>query len=462
MQIEERILDLWIDREEWEQLIKQYLSFSLENGSGEIRLRRRLTEQAGSPQRAMKIFSAVEDRLEREVDPVRKKYLNQLGSDLLLEAGQARRAVDFITESFKGSSEIGIRLYTLGTELENRGEVALALEAWSRVPEGVAFYHQARFQMATTSLQEKEYEKARQGATGLIAYMADRYVPSLAATPQSATLSACLNRLQGHNRQTFRKALMILAEVELARKQPGRALKWINPLKEQTSPGEEDGRLELLEGHAYSQLGSLDMAEEAYQQAFEEASPGSAAASEAGYFLAECFLWREKTPEALNAYFNLAQGAPEAPFSNEAIRRYMVLSFAGAEQLYQYSLATLFEWKGDNEEAVRLYREAASHESDREIGGWCLFEAARLLQQSGRKEAARKQAEFIIENYEHPTLLAECRMLLAQLSDISRISAPADLEEATGPYATLLMQHPDTLYSDLVRLKMEGRLEDPF
>jgi len=37
-----------------------------------------------------------------------------------------------------------------------------------------------------------------------------------------------------------------------------------------------------------------------------------------------------------------------------------------------------------------------------------------------------------------------------------------DLEEATGPYATLLMQHPDTLYSDLVRLKMEGRLEDPF
>jgi hypothetical protein len=73
---------------------------------------------------------------------------------------------------------------------------------------------------------------------------------------------------------------------------------------------------------------------------------------------------------------------------------------------------------------------------------------------------AQKQIAHILDRYDHPTLQAECKVLLAKLTGPAL--APRTISDATGPWAELLTEFPDSLYSDLARLKLEGRLKEPF
>ena len=110
------------------------------------------------------------------------------------------------------------------------------------------------------------------------------------------------------------------------------------------------------------------------------------------------------------------------------------------------------EWKGDKQEAIRLYREAASDNSADDVAGWCLYEAARILVEDGNFESASKQIEHILNNYDNLTLKAECEVLLTGKNS----------EKSDILLQKFLLEYPDSIYSDLSRLKIEGRLDEPF
>jgi len=462
-ELQGRILDLWVEAEDYEALLREHLRVSLLQGVFESAFRARIVEQVTEPERALRLQEVLERRLEADVDPVRRRYLRQLGTDLWVAQGEYDRAIAFIEEANTSVTELGLGLYLLGSELSRRGAADKAIDAWSRIPQESRYAPQARQQTAELSLRTGRLEEARQAAEGLVAGLFEQRKlppPKVAGGIESASLQQQVRMFKGADRLRLGSALLVLAQVALEQKRPGAALEALLAL-EQIVQRKRPGLLPLLFGHAYSQLGSLETAREYYAKAIQESLPHSRERCEAEFFLTECYLWQDESLEALDRYLELARGAPGEAFANEALRRYLVAGFAGAEQLYHYSLATLFEWKGDWEEAVRLYREAAADDAESDVAGWCLYEVSRILIEDGQYDSAARQIDHILGRYEHPTLLAECRVLQTRLPG-AEPEAAGVTAEATGPYLGLILDYPDTLYSDLSRLKLEGRLQEPF
>jgi len=455
-----RILDLWFGSGDDEALLREYLQTSLWDGGREPFYRRRIVDQLQrEPERAVQLQEILLRRLNSDADEKRREFLRLLGVDLWVAVEEYQRAVAFINAAYSNRFELGRRLSNLGFEISHLGALDEAVAAWAQVPWQSPHYPVARTEMARVSLEQGRLNEARQGAKGLIAYLT-RPRPLPAAQVKDSTFEFYMKTLPRGEQSRFIQALLVLAQVDLRQKRPSEALKALLPLQGVRRLG-QPGMYSLFVGHAYSQLGSLDTAESHYRRAAEQAPPRSSVRSEAEFHLAEVLLWREETEEAMERYLQLAREDPRGDFVNEALRRYLVLAFAGAEQLYHYTLATLEEWKGDGQEAVRLYREAAADDAESDVAGWCLYEAARRLLAMGQPDAARKQIEHILGRYEHPTLMAECRVLLTKLPggqpDVAGVPA-----EATGPYLDLVLEYPDSLYSDLARLKLDGRLAEPF
>lgn len=455
-----RILDLRVEAGDDEALLREYLESCRLQDMYEGSFRARILEQVTSAERMRSLQEILQRHLADDEDPLRRQQLSLLATDLWVALGEYERAIDFIRSAYANTPELGLRLYMLGLELSRGGQPEQAIAAWSAVPRENRYFYQTRERMAQLSLHTGRWEDARQAALELVSSLFERrrLRPPAAGRIEAASFEPYLSTFTGPDERNLGSALSILAQANLEERQPGEALESLL-LLEKLPQRNRPGLLPLLFGHAYSQLGSVETAQAHYEQAVEQALPGSAEETEAQYFLTECLLWQDNSLEAMERYLHLARSAPRGDFANDALRRYLVVAFAAADQLYHYSLATLFEWKGDLPEAIRLYREAAADESEGDVAGWCLYEVCRLLITDSQDDAARRQISHVLERYNHPTLQAECRVLLSRLSE----SQPAGLTtEATGPYLDLILQHPDSLYSDLARLKLEGRLEQPF
>jgi len=445
-----------------EALLREYLNASMMQLGYEYHFRGLIVEQVADPERGDRLFAILQRKIGEYGEERKKDLLRRLGVEILIALNRSSQAVDFVQSTYATHPDRGRQLYQLGSDLLSKGAIESAVKAFGLTPPGDPYYAQARAEMARVSLEYGRHDEARTGASDLVRYLADRYpYPPLKAQPgvESSTVEMYLKILPRAEQQRLADALSILAQADLAQKRPGEALKWLLPMEKQPLP-DASALTALLLGHAYSQLGSLETAEQYYQKALDGSPEFSPIHSEAQFYRAECLFWREKTPEAMDRYHELAQRSPQEKFTNDALRRYVVLTFAPAEQLYHYTLATLFDWKGDWDEAIRLFREAAADDAQGDVAGWCLYEAARIFVHRGMAEEAQKQIAHIIERYDHPTLQAECKVLVAQLAGPA--PAPRTISDATGPWADLLTGFPDSLYSDLARLKLEGRLLEPF
>lgn len=445
-----------------EALLREYLNASTMQLGYEYHFRNLIVEQVADPERGERLFATLQRRLGEYGEERKKDLLRRLGVEILIALNGYDQAVDFVQTAYANHPDRGRHLYQLGSDLLSRGAIEPAVKALGLTPPGDSFYAQSRAEMAEVSLNHGRFDEARTGARDLVGYLANRHpYPPLKAQPgvEACTLEMYLKVLPRAEQQRLAEALAILAQVDLAQKRPGEALKWLLPMEKQPL-ADAPALFSLLLGHAYSQLGSLETAERYYRKALDNAPEFSPIHSEARFYLAECLFWREKTPEAMDRYHELIRRSPQERFANEALRRYVVLTFAPAEQLYHYTLATLFDWKGDFDEAVRLFREAAADDAQGDVAGWCLYEAARLFAFRGMEDEARKQIAHILDRYDHPTIQAECKVLLTKLA--GPLPAPRSIADATGPWAELLTQFPDSLYSDLARLKLEGRLREPF
>jgi tetratricopeptide (TPR) repeat protein len=464
-EIDRRIMDLWAEEGNMPRLVQEFIHASQARKNREALYRYRLSEQFQEEQKATELLKEISRRLDSNPKFAVRTILLRLGTDILMASGQYDRAIGFVRTGYRGNPELALRLYQLGLDLLHRGAPEKTLVAWSYLPPQSPYYSHSQLQIAQLGLQAGELEKAEEAATTLVEDLIEKSPGKhlyTAGQPLSATgLRKHLTLLRGGNRQRMEDTLLILARIQLEKKKPGDALKWLLPLKKGgTVRAQSQPEVDLLLGHTYSQLGSLETAEEYYRRAREGYQGVPDKRGEAEYALAETLLWQERIPEALDTYLDLAKKDASLPQANESLRRYQVVSQSGAEQLYHYSLAGLFAWKGDREEAVRLYREAAADDAESDQAGWCLFEAAKILAADSQTDAAVKQIEYVLDRYENPTLLAECRTFLTSLDTAE--AAEATVADGTNPYEQLILDFPSSIYSELARLKIEGRLEEPF
>lgn len=356
---------------------------------------------------------------------------------LLVSQGKLEEALNVYLGDSGNTKQFEGDLLSLAQNLTQLGATDLAIKAYQAMPSDSSLFPRASFELGRLLVQMQRWDDARK-TLEQVAWFPTEATPSLNVDSQPTTRALSPDSVQ---------SCILLAEVLLHQKKTSDASNALHGLLQSSWRflPEDEARTHLLLGHCYSQLGSLDKAQEEYETA--AVAQDDAVRQQARFRLADMLFWRGEMREAQNAYRNVLEGDYSREFVNDALKRLSLYSLTSEDGLKEYAQADMFAWQGRSDDAINSFREIAARHSGSDLSLWALFRAAELLEDSGKTDAAKTEYKRLLEMTENVTLQGSIQMRLA--------GTTTDDQNLSTKMEEIILQIPDSVFADLARLRLQ-------
>ena len=232
--------------------------------------------------------------------------------------------------------------------------------------------------------------------------------------------------------------------------QPGEAISAIRYI-ESASPGLTQPmspttleRLRFGRAQALTELSSLEPALELLKDCKDQPF-----FSKAVLLRIKILITQKKTDEALSALKDMIKEPAHWQTANQALALYMMLEPLVGESLRQYSDAVLYQLQGRFEDAIPLLRQIAVDNYGEDTEEWARYAIGALEKQAGFLEKAKEEWKRLNMDADNPVVHGLLRYELFHLA-----TTPAEPVRESTEYQELLLDFPNTLFSDLARLEV--------
>lgn len=335
------------------------------------------------------------------------------------------------------ADEQGVWKYHFAAEAIRFGDQDWAASLLEAIPED-SFYRTIADQMYAKILRQNPSIIAQRQA-------ADLMLPSI-QTVLSTTESVQLNSVS-------LQRLLTYADLRLNGYQSNEALKAIRVIESASSTlehplsSDDASRLLFYRGRAYAEAASFGPAiqwlESVCVSPYEES---------AQLLLARIYIAQRESEIAKTLLDEIAENPRYWRKSNDALTLLAALEPLVGDSLQLFCDAMMYELQGRFSSAIPVLRQLAVEHYGSDVEEWARYYIGQLKYQSGDLDGAREEWRRLLVDVDHPVIQGMTHLDLLKLNP----SSSADIADMTE-YQEIMMELPNTLFSDLARLQMQWK-----
>ncbi len=335
------------------------------------------------------------------------------------------------------SDPAGLWHLNLAQAAVKQGHTQWAKQCLRSIPEDNKYQHTAKRELAQLLSREESIEEKKKAAA-LMRPSVEMVLDTTETIPLSNVL---VDRL------------MKYSELRLDAYQPGAALQAIRNIEDASHTldrpltEKQIDRLQFLRARAMLEFSSLNAAIDLLEQIHFQPQK-----TEALYLLAKTHLVLGNMEQAEHLLQELVEKDTYWKRANDALRMMVMLEPLVGEALELYQLANLYQLQGRFSDAVPFLRQLAVKHYGEDMEEWARYEIGQLLKNQGDKEGAREEWKRLLVDVDHPVIHGIVQLKLLQSTQT------ADEAQSATQYQDLLLEFPDTIFSDLARLEMQHNL----
>lgn len=246
--------------------------------------------------------------------------------------------------------------------------------------------------------------------------------------------------------------LIRYAELRLNAYQPGEALAAVREIEaaSHTLPSpllpDFNDRLKLARARSLIELGSFQAA-----VSILDSIDFQPYKTEAKYLLARVHLALKSRDIAQSVLTEIVENQEHWQRGNDAIALISALEPLVGDALENFYLVQLYTLQGRFEDTVPILRQIAVSHYGEDTEEWARYTIGDLLMKSGKTEDAIAEWERLQIDVDHPVIHGMLRYSMLQENILSE-----DRIVDSTDYQNLMIDFPDTLFSDLVRLEYQA------
>lgn len=335
-------------------------------------------------------------------------------------------------ESIAKNEKNSVWYYHIANEAARQNKTDWAITLLESISEDDIYYSAAERTLANIYSQKDTIPMQRKAA--------DLLKPALAAILES-TAAIKLN-------ETYADRLMSYAEMRLNAFQPGQALTAIKQIESASNQISRlmktsfNDRLKLNRARALVELSSFDEALNLLEQVDREPYY-----SQALMLNARTLLALNELNQAQEILHEIADKTEHWQKENNALALLSAMKPLIGESLELFCTIQLYQLQGRFEAAEPALRQLAVNHYGTDTEEWARFTIGELYQKAGNNEKARQEWERLAIDVDHPVIHGMLKYELVQ----HQPEIAGNIENST-PYQELLIDFPNTLFSDLARI----------
>jgi len=250
--------------------------------------------------------------------------------------------------------------------------------------------------------------------------------------------------------QTLAERLLHYSELCLDACQTGKALTAIRKIESASSTltppmtGNFKDRLSLARARVYVQSA-------AFQPALQMLNTIALDPyySEAQFLSAQIHIAQGETEIARSLLHELCDRDRTWDRANDALSLLIAIEPLVGDSLSLFSDAMIYQLQGRYEDAIPPLRQLAVEHYGNDTEEWARFQIGVLKRESGQLEEARQEWKRLLLDVDNPIIHGMVRLELVR-SELASGNAVSN----TGEFQELLIEFPDSIYSDLARQEM--------